>query len=133
VDLLDPSRAMASACPLHVLGERLTFIIPCHNSKTTHGVDFVELGDLSEAREKEVKLEVRRIRTIFFELFVEALVPTIRGEKLIWMLETTPTGQRLYELDLIKPKPKGTAKGADTAEDEDDDADSDETTDDETA
>jgi hypothetical protein len=56
-----------------------------------------------------IHVEVRRIRTIFFELFVEALVPTIRGEKLIWMLETTPTGQRLYELDLIKPKPKGTA------------------------
>lgn len=98
------------------------FIIPCQSSKTTHGVDF-ELGDPPEARDKEVKLEVRRIRTIFFELFVEALVPTIRGEKLIWMLETTPTGQRLYELDLVKPKPKGGANDAAAVEDEDDDDD----------
>jgi hypothetical protein len=77
-----------------------------------------------------VKLEVQRIRTFFFELFVEALVPTIHGEKLIWMLETTPSGQRLYELDLVMPKPRGNAKDADNAEDEDDDPDSDETADD---
>jgi hypothetical protein len=92
-------------------------------------VDF-NLDEPAQAREADVKLEVRRIRTIFFEFFVEALVKTIRGEKLIWMLETTPTGQRLYELDLIKPKPKGNAQEAVAAEDEDDDADSDETPDD---
>jgi len=105
------------------------FIIPCLSSRTAHGVDF-NLDEPAQAREADVKLEVRRIRTIFFEFFVEALVKTIRGEKLIWMLETTPTGQRLYELDLIKPKPKGNAQEAVAAEDEDDDADSDETPDD---
>jgi hypothetical protein len=71
------------------------FIIPCLSSRTAHGVDF-NLDEPAQAREADVKLEVRRIRTIFFEFFVEALVKTIRGEKLIWMLETTPTGQRLY-------------------------------------
>jgi len=102
------------------------FIVPCQSSKTTHGVDF-ELGELPQALDQEIKLEIQRIRTIFFELFVEALVPTIRGEKLIWMLETTPTGQRLYELDLITPRPKGT-KGGDSAEgDDDDDSGGDET------
>jgi hypothetical protein len=105
------------------------FIIPCRSSRTTHDGDF-ELGELEPARAEDVKLEVQRIRTIFFELFVEALVPTIRGEKLIWMLETTPSGQRLYELDLVMPKPRGNAKGADNAEDDDDDAGSDETADD---
>jgi hypothetical protein len=105
------------------------FIIPCQSSKTPHGVDF-DLSEPPPAREVEIAREVARIRTVFFELFVEALVPTIRGEKLIWMLETTPKGQRLYELDLIKPKPKAGAKGADAAEDEDDDAGGDETDDD---
>jgi len=52
------------------------------------------------------------------------------GEKLIWMGETTPGGQRLYELDLVKPRPRGGAKSADGVEEEDDDADSDETPDD---
>jgi hypothetical protein len=101
------------------------FIIPCQSSKTTHAGEDFELGDLAPARGEDVKREVQSIRTIFFELFVEALVPTIRGEKLIWMLETTPSGQRLYELDLVKPKPRGNAKGPDTAEEEDDDPDSD--------
>lgn len=46
------------------------------------------------------------------------------------MLETTPSGQRLYELDLIKPKPRSGAKDTDAVEEEDDDAGSDEAADD---
>jgi hypothetical protein len=107
------------------------FIIPCVSSKLTHGGDF-DLNDPREDRSEVIKLEVQRIRAVFFELFVEALVPTIRGEKLIWMLETTPTGRRLYELDLVKPRPRGGARSADEVEYEDDDAGSDETPDDAT-
>ncbi|MDP9001125.1 MAG: hypothetical protein M3O46_13575, partial [Myxococcota bacterium] len=99
-------------CPSASTAAVVRFIIPCQSSKTMHAGEDFELGELEPAREEDVKREVQSIRTIFFELFVEALVPTIRGEKLIWMLETTPSGQRLYELDLVKPKPRGTAKGA---------------------
>jgi hypothetical protein len=101
------------------------FIIPCLNSKTAHD-GYFDFTDPDEDRTAAISSEVKQIRTIFFELFVEALVPTIRGEKLIWMLETSPTGQRLYELNH---RSRGGAKGAEEAEQDeaDDDTDGSET------
>jgi hypothetical protein len=101
------------------------FIIPCQSTRTQHGLDF-DLDEVAQENEEAVAREVRQIRTVFFDLFVEALVPTIRGEKLIWMLETTPMGQRLYELDLVKPAHGARSKGSEDAEEEEnDDPDSD--------
>jgi hypothetical protein len=105
------------------------FIIPRISSKATHGGDF-DLDEPAQGATEEVANEVRKIRTIFFELFVEALVPTIRGEQLIWMLETTPRGQRLYELNLIQKRRQSGASGGDDMEEDDDDAGGDEATDD---
>jgi hypothetical protein len=92
------------------------FIIPCLCSKTTHD-GYFDFTDPDKDRSAAIRAEVQQIRTMFFELFVEALVPTIRGEQLIWMVETTPAGQRLYELTR---KSKGAARGPEDREQDDD-------------
>ena len=74
------------------------FIVPCLSSKVVHGADFI-WGAVEPAMTDDVMREVRQIRAVFLELFVESLVPTIRGERRIWVLEHSPFGQRLYELD----------------------------------
>jgi hypothetical protein len=78
------------------------FIIPCQSSRAICGIDWDFDANGKDARDA-LDVELRQIRGIFFEVFVEALVPTIRGEKLIWLLESTPSGEQLYELDLIPP------------------------------
>lgn len=88
------------------------FIVPCQSTKTVCGIDW-NFYEQNDNPGMDLDNEVRQIRGIFFEVFVEALVPTIRGEKLIWLLETTPEGTQLYELDLI---PSG-----EQLEDDDDD------------
>jgi len=93
------------------------FIIPCMGSQSKHEADFELSGTGAPKDSAAVEEEIRQIRGVFFEIFVEALVPTIRGEKLIWMLETTPAGQRLYELNLVSPP---TSETSDTEEEEDD-------------
>lgn len=104
------------------------FIIPCVSSKMKHGSEFnVQEPDEPPHWTEAVKTEVLQIRAIFFELFVEALVPTIRGEKLIWMVETSPMGEKLYELDLIKPISRGAAKDQDDDDEDHEGGDSDET------
>jgi hypothetical protein len=103
------------------------FIIPCLSSKVKHEADFA-LGEADAAKAASVEGETRQIRAIFFEVFVEALVPTIRGEKLIWMLETTRAGQRLYELNLV-PRTSTSATGVQGTEEEDDAGSSDATED----
>jgi hypothetical protein len=73
------------------------FIIPCRASRIEHEADF-QIEDDSSLDQAALEAEVKQIRGLFFQIFVEAIVPTIRGEELIWMLETSPKGHRLYEL-----------------------------------
>lgn len=88
------------------------FIIPCQSTKVTCGIDW-DFSAQGTTSSDGLTQELHQIRGIFFEVFVEALVPTIRGEKLIWLLESTPHGEQLYELDLIPAGEEG--------EDDDDD------------
>lgn len=76
------------------------FIIPCQSSRAVCGIDW-DFSAKGKGTPADLAEELTQIRGLFFEVFVEALVPTIRGEKLIWLLETMPNGQQLYELDLI--------------------------------
>jgi len=78
------------------------FIIPCQSTRNNCGVDW-NLDANGKNTQSALQTELRQIRGIFFEVFVEALVPSIRGEKLIWLLELSPDGEQLYELDLIPP------------------------------
>lgn len=84
------------------------FIIPCKASHVRHQADF-ELDQTAAPTAAAIEEEVAQIRCIFVEIFVEAIVPTIRGEKLIWMLEASPTGHRLYELDRVDRSPESLA------------------------
>ena len=98
------------------------FIIPCLSSRSEHATEFeLELGDGSGQLRQKIAAELQQIRVVFFEVFVEALVPSIRGEKLIWMLEWTADGQRLYELSLATER----GRDGDGSDDGDDDDDSD--------
>jgi hypothetical protein len=91
------------------------FIIPCIGSRASHGADFgVDDHSWREEQRKAIAREVLQIRGLFFEIFVEGVVPTIRGEALIWMLETSPKGQRLYELTQKNRRERGAADHGDT-------------------
>jgi hypothetical protein len=94
------------------------FIVPCKSSESKHTADFV-LSDPPEGQPDEVRAEIQQIRGIFFEIFVEGLVHTIRGEKLIWLLETSRMGQRLYELCLSSRGPNNNTDPSEVAVAED--------------
>jgi len=84
------------------------FIIPCVASRQEHADEF-PLGEVSPSEHVGLEAEIKLIRGLFFQVFVEAIVPTISGESLIWMLEASPGGQRLYELaKRSTPRPRGT-------------------------
>jgi hypothetical protein len=95
------------------------FIIPCPSTKRDHGGGFdlkrIPVDNITEKDEQSaLRHDIRLIRAVFVQLFVEALVPAIRGEALIWVLETTPFGTRLLSLE------QAIESGADQADDEDD-------------
>ena len=60
------------------------FIIPCPSSRKE--IDYLSpTPDDDEAWDRELKV----VRTLFFEFFVEAIIKTIRGEDEIWLIETS--------------------------------------------
>lgn len=60
------------------------FIIPCPSSRKR--IDYLSSAtEDAEAWEQDLKV----VRTLFFEFFVEAIIKTIRGEDEIWLLETS--------------------------------------------
>jgi hypothetical protein len=76
------------------------FIVPCKSSVMTYEDDFDSMQAAlcdSAVRNSEGKVEreVRLIRSLFFHLFVEAIVRTVHGEDAIWLLENGPQ-RRLY-------------------------------------
>lgn len=74
------------------------FIIPFESSKIEHGETFdLDTDRPAEATEEAAKT-LHLIRGLFFGIFVEAVVKTVKGEELIWLLEDSPKGRRLYEL-----------------------------------
>jgi hypothetical protein len=78
------------------------FIIPCQSTRNDFAMGW-KFDENGQSDANALEQELRQIRGIFFEVFVEGLVPSIRGEKLIWLLETSPKGEQLYELHLISP------------------------------
>lgn len=71
------------------------FIIPCQTTR----VQFLDEGEMEEIISKRedqvVRDDVARIRGLFVKIFAEAVVRTIQGEDVIWLLETS-FGRRLY-------------------------------------
>ncbi len=97
------------------------FIIPCQSSRVVQGdaFKFEEAEDGVADMPAEVATELRLVRRLFFPIFVEAVARTVRGEEVIWLIESAPDGQRLYALErggspvkrrAKKPKKKSTTK-----------------------
>lgn len=85
------------------------FIIPVKAARREYGEDprsivrvleELHVEDTSVAVTPETYAEIRRIRALFFLLFVEAVVRNVSGEAEIWLLETGH-GQRLYVWERI--------------------------------
>jgi hypothetical protein len=76
------------------------FIIPLHAGKVLYGKTFEQMAQalsiLEDVDETALAAEVRKVRVLFFQLFVEAVVRTVQGEDEIWLIEESPTGRRLY-------------------------------------
>lgn len=70
------------------------FIMPCPNSKSLHPDRF---SHRAKAERDELDGDVDLIRTLFFLYFAEAIAATILGEQLIWLVERSPYGERIYE------------------------------------
>lgn len=66
------------------------FIIPCPSSRKD--INYRNTGIESDSAWEE---DIRLVRTLFFEFFVEAIIKTIRGEDKIWLIETSNV-RRLY-------------------------------------
>lgn len=77
------------------------FIIPCQSSRVVQGeaFEFEEAEDEVADMPAEVASELRLVRHLFFPIFVEAVARTVRGEEVIWLIESAPDGQRLYALE----------------------------------
>ena len=101
------------------------FIIPCTCSERTHGARFklAEGLDVESLRTVAVQAEIRVIRGLFFAVFLEAIVRTVQGEDLIWLLEDSPFGRRLYELGKTEES-GGDAGQEQNSEDSEDSEDS---------
>ena len=77
------------------------FIIKCNSSKSYYASDVQSILQAIDGEpvvnpaSDEVLREIRLIRALFFQLFAEAVVRTVHGEEVIWLLEMGPT-PRLY-------------------------------------
>ena len=69
------------------------FIMPCPSSRREHGDRF---DHRAKADDRGLDADVHLIRTLFFLYFAEAIAATILGEELIWLVESSPDGERIY-------------------------------------
>ena len=79
------------------------FIIPCECTKhmlSDSLFDVTALGPAKITDEEQLEEEVLMIRRLFFLLFVEAVVRTIKGEDQIWLLERG-VEDRLYVWEQV--------------------------------
>jgi hypothetical protein len=77
------------------------FIFPCEQSKRPHDASF-DLDwrfDPGTAQNEALEQEILTIRKAFFAVFVDAVVKIVEGEDVIWLMEESPLGRRLYALE----------------------------------
>jgi hypothetical protein len=71
--------------------EELVEAIPrTHGDEFNHGM---------HTPTNSVQADILLIRTLFFHFFVEAVARSIQGEDVIWLLESSPSGERVYALE----------------------------------
>jgi len=76
------------------------FIVPCRTTRRDDG-DAFDIDTEGTIATVGLDTEVARIRKLFFWFFVEAVAWTIQGEDEIWLLETVPSGRRLFVLERL--------------------------------
>jgi hypothetical protein len=67
------------------------FIIPCQTGCSSFEEDYGARGEIHAAAkcpQDQLEAEVRQIRGLFFLLFAEAVVRTVKGEDEIWLVES---------------------------------------------
>jgi len=73
------------------------FIIPLGTTKRTITGDFGKAECNEEvSTTQETSDEVSLVHWLFFNVFAEAIVRTVEGEDVIWLIEETPRKRRLY-------------------------------------
>jgi len=77
------------------------FIVPLSKTKVTVGEETAEqlvlpVVGVTDDQRAGIESEVEFIRTLFFCLFVEALIRNVTGEDEIWLIEHSPAGRRLH-------------------------------------
>ncbi|MEQ1759283.1 MAG: hypothetical protein ABL986_13250 [Vicinamibacterales bacterium] len=80
------------------------FIIPCQTGTFTFSDTLEptsESPDLLDAAEGGLDEEVELIRKLFFLLFVESVIRTVKGEDEIWLVESG-VRRRLYRLERVE-------------------------------
>ncbi len=76
------------------------FIVPIPASKTVAG----KPGTLDLDQSKGAILtDAKRIRDVFFAIFVEAVIRIVNGEDVIWLLEDSPLGKVLHTWEYDGP------------------------------
>lgn len=76
------------------------FIMPCPGSRRVHNDRFSYDG---RADGQRLSADISLIRTLFFLYFAEAIAATIVGEQLIWLVERSPEGERIYAWEKASP------------------------------
>jgi len=71
------------------------FIIPCDSGRLIHGESFDSNPDVG-VDQKRLEAEIIRIRTLFFHIFLEAVVQAVQEQDEIWLLEAAAGRTRLY-------------------------------------
>jgi hypothetical protein len=81
------------------------FIIPCQTGMFTLFDTLESVGDLlglfDSQDDTALEAEVSLVRKLFFLLFVETIVRTVKGEEEIWLVESG-VRQRLYRWERLQ-------------------------------
>jgi hypothetical protein len=75
------------------------FVAPLKSTRRLHGVRFDLKEQPGGVDRQLLTTEIESIRALFFGVFVNALVRTIRGERAVWLLEESPAGRKLYTFE----------------------------------
>ncbi len=74
------------------------FLIPIQSTRTPQqsGLNMVDLHEATPPPDSAVTEEISLVHSLFFNLFVEAVVRTIQGEDEIWLVEEAGRSRSLY-------------------------------------
>ena len=93
------SRESAGRLERYIIDETtasVRFIIPLDSTRTAQQTGFDEIGFDTTEPSAAVEEEITLVHWLFFNLFVEAVVRTVEGEDVIWLVEEAGQHRSLY-------------------------------------